>query len=141
MAEADPELAVRDYLRADATVNGLIGNRIFFGAPRNGAPTTAFATVRRVAGQDDLSEAPLDLSQLQIDCWGQKATQGPGGSKASANALRAAVRGALREIRGTTTQGSTVLYGANVIGDVWAPDPESDRPRYVVTAEVTARAA
>lgn len=141
MSEADPEMGVRDYLRADSGVSALVGTRVFFGAPRNGPPSTAFATVQRVGGGDDPSEAPLDLPLIQIDCWGQAASQGPGGSKASAHSLRAAVRAALREIRTTTAQGSTVLYGANVIGDVWAPDPASDRPRYVLTAQVTARAA
>jgi hypothetical protein len=127
----DVELAVRDYLRADSGVSALASNRVFYGVPKAGAPAT-FATVQRIGGGDDPSEAPVDLSLVQIDCWAQ--------TKAVAQSLRDAVRTAFLELR-PRTQGSTVLYGAEVISDIWLPDPDSDRPRYSVTAQVTCRAA
>jgi hypothetical protein len=131
MTWPDIEGALRDYLRADAGVSTLVGNRVFFGLP----PRVAFPAViiRRVGGGDDPSEAPIDRPLVAIDCWGKPK------NKADAFALAAAVRDALTAIR-RTTQDSTVLYGANVIGAIFFPDPETDQPRYALTVDVTARA-
>ncbi len=128
----DTEGALRDLLRADSGVSALAGNRVFFGLP---APVKFPAdVVRRAGGGQDPGETPIDRPLVMIDCWGIP------GDKAGAHAITAAVRDALSNIRSATTQGATVLYGANVIGAVFVPDPETDQPRYSLTVDVTARA-
>lgn len=130
---ADIEGAVRTALRNDAGVSALVGQRVHFGVPSN--PTWPLVTIRRVGGGDDPSEAPIDLALVQIDCWGADR------NKTQARAVADAVRtwaGGVR--RATALNGTVVAYGVAVESDLWAPDP-TDRPRYVVTAQVTARAA
>jgi hypothetical protein len=140
----DVEGGVRDYLRAHASVSALVGTRVFFGIPA--APTFPLITVTRVGGTDDTSEATIDQALVQIDCWGRLyADTDPthkGGDKAQCDAVRRAVRRAFRDIRtATALNASTVAYGARVESDPFRPDPDSDRPRYAVTASITARAA
>jgi hypothetical protein len=135
MSFPDVEGAVRDHLRAQ----NVCGGRVYFGVP-DGDPTYPLATVQRVGGGGDISEAPLDLALIQIDVWGRKDAAGHT-DKAAARAEANAVRTALQEIRGATALTATVTaYGAAVESDLWAPDP-SDRGRYVITALVTARSA
>lgn len=134
MSWPDVEGAMRDYLRADSGVSTIVGTRVFFGVPRNGAKFP-LVTIQRVGGGQDLGEAPLDGAQIQLDCWAN------GHDKATAESLREAVRDALDALRGRTTQGSVRLLGADVISDLWAPDPASDQARYTVTASVAAMSA
>lgn len=140
----DVEGAMRTYLRGHADVAALVAQRVFFGVPDQ--PTWPLVTVRRVAGSDDTSEAPIDHAMLQIDGWGRlfndaDKRKSAHGDKAQADALRRALRKALWQIRGATTVGSVVLYGAYVESDPFLPDPTNDRPRYALTTRVTARAA
>lgn len=137
MSWPDVEGAVRDHLRNDPTVAGLVGQRVFFGVPldANGNVTSQLplVTVQRVGGGDDDSEAPVDQALIQIDCWAASR------NKAQAHQVASAVRTALTEIR-TVPVGSTVLHGATVESVIWAPDPK-DHPRYSLTALVSATAA
>lgn len=133
----DIEGGLRDYLRAHGDVVAAVGTRIFFGVPDT--PTFPLVTVQRVGGGDDLSEAPIDQALVQFDVWGELDANGHG-KKADADTVRRAVRQALHDIRGATAlNASTVAYGATVTDDRWLPDPNNDRPRYSVTALVTAR--
>ena len=54
-----------------------------------------------------------------------------------------ATRGELNELEAGDTRLATgvICHGAEVIGDVWSPDPDDDRPRYVITASVMAISA
>jgi len=133
----DPEGAIRAYLRADSDVSAIVGNRVFFGVPRSAIEATfPLVTVARIGGVDDPSEAPVDLGLIDISCWGSIDASG-NGLKASATALANAVRSALHRIRQRTSAGTaTDVFGVQVAGVVWAPDPDTDRPRYVITAEV-----
>lgn len=140
----DVEGGMRDYLRGHAVVSAIVAQRVWFGIPAT--PTWPLVTVQRVGGTDDLSEAPLDQALIQIDCWGRlyadtdKSKQG--GDKAQCDTLRRAVRRALWEIRGATAlNAATVAFGATVQSDPFLPDPSNDRPRYVLTASIAARAA
>jgi Protein of unknown function (DUF3168) len=126
----DCEGSMRDYLRADASLAALVGNRVFFGIPDRVA--FPLVTVTRVSGGDDPSTIPIDRPLLQLDCWGRK------GNKTEAFNVAAAVRDALFAISNTTS-GTALLYGASVIGGVFFPDPETDQPRYVLTVELAAR--
>jgi hypothetical protein len=141
----DVEGGLRDYLRDQADVAALVDRRVFFGIPDR--PTFPLVTVRRVGGTDDTSDAPLDRALVQIDCWGRLFNDtNPGkaahGDLAQTSALRLAVRKALRLITSQTPLNANVVaYGAVVQSDPFLPDPDNDRPRYAVTALVTARAA
>lgn len=135
----DPEGAIRTYLRGDADVQAIAGMRVFFGVPRKADEDTfPLVTVQRIGGgQDPTSDAPLDLALLQIDCWGSIDDSG-NGRKAEATGLVNAVRSALDRIRERTSAGTTDIFGVQVAGVTWLPDPADDRPRYSVTAEVIA---
>lgn len=133
----DTEGAMRAWLRSHTAVSALVGARVFFGIPKKN-PTFPLITVQRIGGGDDVSDAPLDIALLQIDCWGEIDASG-NGVKAGATALVNAVRTALRAV-GTDTQLTTgvTAHGVNVESVLWLPDPDNDRPRYSVTAEVAA---
>lgn len=129
----DIEGGVRDHLRSYSPVTALVGQRVHFGVPDNA--TWPLITVQRVGGGDDPSEAPIDLPLVQIDCWGAER------NKTQARAVANAVRKWARSVRGATAlNADCIAYGVRVEADLWAPDP-ADRPRYSITALVTARAA
>lgn len=130
----DTEGAVRDYLRGHTDVTAQVGTRVFFSIPDQ--PTWPLVVVRRVAGGDDTSEAPLDQAVIQIDCWAA------GRNKQQATDVVNAVRQALYELRGATALNDDVVgYGARIDSIVFLPDPADDRPRYALTAQITTRAA
>jgi hypothetical protein len=130
----DVEGELRSYLRADAGVAALVGARVFFGVPKRAAEATfPLVVVRRVGGGQDGSDAPVDVALMQIDCWGSIANGN--GLKAGATALVNAVRSSLEAVG---TDSTAVLKGANVETVLWLPEADNDRPRYSVTAVVTA---
>ena len=133
----DVEGGIRDWLRDDAGITALVGQRVFFGVPLDAREASfPLVTVQRVGGGQDASEAPVDLAVIDVSVWAQLR------DKAGATALLNAVRSRLEELRTRTTVTAGVdLFGAEVIGVVWLPDPDNARPRYSVTAEVTAMAA
>lgn len=133
----DVEGAMRTYLRADSTISGSYGGRVFFGAPDS--PEYPMVLVSRVGGAEDASDAPLDVALLQIDCIGKRREEG--GGKISATQLWLAVKSALRSIQGLTQVGTDRLFGASVVSDVYLNDPVDGRPRYVLTVQVSALAA
>ena len=144
MPEAYPDVegGVRTWLRAQSTITALVGQRVFFGGPK-GATEADFPmiVVQRIGGGNDMSDAPVDDALVQIDCWGKLDASG-NGLKAGATALVNTVRSALDDIRTRTQLAPGVdAFGINVDSVIWAPDPSNDRPRYIVTAEVTAIAS
>jgi hypothetical protein len=126
--------ALRDYLKADAGVAALIGNRVFYGVP-SGATFPLVTIPGQVGGGQDPGEAPLDRPLYQLDRWGRKPDGLP-----TLYALESAVRDALDALRNATVVGSAVLYGATLAGAVDFPDPADDRPRRILTVDITARA-
>jgi len=134
----DVEGGIRAWLRADTAVATLIGNRVFFDVPRVG-PTFPLVTIARVGGSDDTSDAPIDRCALRITVWGALTTDGKP-NKAGCFAVKNAVRAALLSIRSRTTVTAGVdVFGAQVSGDLYAPDAtDNDRPRYTLTVFVTA---
>lgn len=126
---------MRTYLRAKTPA----ANRVFFGIPKDANDGTwPLIVVSRVGGGQDGSDAPVDVSLIQLDCWAGFDASG-NGRKADAQALVNSARAAL-ESMGTDKPivAGTQLHGANVESVLWLPDPDNDRPRYVLTAEVTA---
>lgn len=135
MAEGDfpdTEAGMKAFLKADAGVSAIVGSRVFFGSPKQGAtlPYIAFA---RIGGGDDASEAPIDNAVLNLSCWGR--------SKEEAFSVANAARKALHNIRRRTLASGVDLHGAIVDTVLWSPDPQDDTPRYIVTTRVTATAA
>lgn len=148
MAEGDlPDVegALRAWLRSNTPVAAIVDQRVFFGVPDK-ATTFPLLTVQRVGGSDDTGEAYIDQALIQIDCWGRLYADTDqtkkGGDKAGCDQLRRAVRQALLSIRGATALNTDVVaYNALVISDPYSPDPADGRPRYVITAQITARVA
>jgi hypothetical protein len=138
----DVEGALRAYLRADAGVSALVGQRVFFDVPRSTRESSyPLITVARVGGGTDASDVPIDLALISIDVWGTLDASG-NGDKAGATAVVNAVRSALEAMNGRTTLSAGVdAFGAQEAGVVWLPDPDNGRPHYTVTAEVTAIAS
>jgi len=132
----DVEGGLRTWLRADAALVALVGNRVFFGVPRAAVDSTfPLVTIQRVGGGQDPSEVPIDLALIQVDAWGTAADKG---GKAVAWAVVNALRSRLETMRDRTTLDTGIdAFGAEVVGVVWAPDPADDRPRYTLTVEVT----
>lgn len=134
----DVEGAVRALLRANTGVAALVSTRVFFGVPRNAEEVDyPLVTVSRVGGGQAPGPTPLDVALIQVDVWGKFLASGPG-DKAGATAVLNAVRSAL-----DVTQSVTPLTGHQILGAesgtvIWLPDPDTDRPRYTLTAEVSA---
>lgn len=136
MSWPDVEGALRTWLREHADIQAVVGRRVFFGVPKS--PTWPLITVQRIGGGQDSSEAPVDLALVQLDVWGSIDPSG-NGRKAETTAAVNALRSVLGSVSNRTALTSAVdVFGIEVVSVVWAPDPEDDRPRYVVTAEVAA---
>ena len=134
----DTEGAIRSWLRDQLAVRAVVGNRVFFGVPKAATEATfPLVTVQLVSTVPDPSEAPIDRSLIQIDCWGSLDASG-NGQKAAATALVNTIRALCHSITQPTPMGTVTVFGCNVESVTWLPDPTNDRPRYSVTAEVTA---
>lgn len=135
----DVEGALRYFLRAHPATHALVGNRVFFAVPRHtNANSWPLITVARVGGARDPSEVPLDRPFIELQVWGELDGNG-NAKKDGATAVVNALRSALDDIGNGTALGSEVAgYGVQEAGVAWAPDPDTGRPRYVVTAEVAA---
>jgi hypothetical protein len=111
----DVDSAVRAWARDVLTVP------VFFGVNNDGEFPQI--VVMRLFGPD--SDA-----RFQFDVWG--------GTKDAAATVAADLATALNGCRYDTT--AVRLHGANWESTRWFPDPETDRPRYIVEAVVTATA-
>ncbi len=140
---ADVEGALKEYLRTDVDVLASpAGARTYLALPDS--PTFPCVTLIRIAGGEDTGEAPVDLALVQIDVWGRVKRL------SEANEVRTAVRKALSKVRQRTpVAGKAVLWGATVRDDRRFPVPQAqdsdgaigERPRYVLTVQVTATPA
>lgn len=134
----DVEGALRTWLRTQPSLTALVGQRVFFGVPKGATEATfPLVTIQRVGGGADTSTAPIDRALLQIDCHGSIDASG-NGRKAEATALVNTVRALLHSIENTSLTATCRALGVTVESVIWLPDPDNDRPRYSVTAEVIA---
>jgi len=134
MAEGDfpdTEAGIVALLKNYSQVTNIVGTSVLFGVPRNN-PSFPLIVVRRLTGGEDTSDAPLDQAVLNIDCWGR--------SKLEASNLVNAVRSVFFGVRSPVEIAGVRIYVATVDSVVWQPDPEDDRPRYVLTTRVTSAA-
>lgn len=111
----DVESAVRQWTRDE-------GFTAFFGANNNGSFPQI--VIHRVAGPDD-------DCLIEWTVWG--------GTKQEAADTEAALRTSLSGLSNYVHDGIR-LHGASDPTSRWLPDPDSDRPRYIVEASVTATA-
>lgn len=135
----DVEGALRTWLRGRSAIAAIVGQRVFFGIPREVRDDSwPLITITRVGGGLDLGDAPVDNALVQIDVWGSLDTSG-NGMKADATTLVNTLRSELAAVRGRTAlDGSVDAFGITEQSCVWLPDADNARPRYSVTAEVTA---
>lgn len=136
----DVEGALRDWLRANTAITPTFGNRTFFGVPK-GATERSFPliTVQRIGGGGEAGQAPTDAALVQIDVWGNIDEKSGNGLKAECTTAVNTVRAQLRSVDHRTALNASVdALSITEVGCVWSPDPDNDRPRYSVTAEVTA---
>jgi hypothetical protein len=111
----DVGAAIRDWLRGELTVP------VFFGV-NNDAPFPQ-VVLMRMGGPDE-------ACRFQFDVWG--------GTRQQAAETAAELASALSDCRHDFD--NVRLHGANWELTRWFPDPESDRPRFIVDATFTAYA-
>jgi hypothetical protein len=124
----DAEGAIRAWARAHAVLRTKFGNpaRIYFGAP-DGDPILPLLTLSRVGGAPVDGDYPVDLPLIGFHVWGN--------SKAQAADAAMALVNAINGLRDSTLAGTdAVLCDGTVTLLVWSPDPDNDRPRYLVDA-------
>lgn len=136
----DVEGALRTWLRTRTALTALVGQRVFFGVPKAAREDTfPLVTVQLVGTRPETSEAPIVHHLIQFDVWGSIDDSG-NGRKAEALTVVNTLWAQLRDINAETAlTASVVAYGLNVESLVWNPDPDNDRPRYTLTAEISAR--
>jgi Protein of unknown function (DUF3168) len=136
----DVEGAVRTWLRLVPSVAAIVGSRVFFAIPDN--TEWPLIVVTQQGGGPDVSDAPFTTDLIQLDCWAPPSPPSKKPSKADCAALKLAVVGALESMIDGTHMGSTAIgMGAHVLSALWRPDYDANQGRYVVTAQVSARAA
>lgn len=119
VAEAYVAVDVEKAVVAWARAQGFVA---FFGVNNGGSFPQAI--IQRVAGPDS------DVL-IQFDVWG--------GTKAEAAATAANLRTALTGLSSYDHDGIR-LHGVSDPSARWLPDPDSDRPRYIVEASFHATA-
>jgi hypothetical protein len=125
------ELAIRDWIRADATIVGIVGGdarRI--DVDISGSKDTTHMTMYRVGGAPS-NTVPLDRCLMSFDCWGR--------GRGSALSLATALQEKLVNSREQPLNDDVRLRGCAVMAVRWVPDP-TGQPRYVVTALITTSA-
>lgn len=124
----DAEGAVRAWARAHTGLRAKFGNpaRIYFGAP-DGEPTLPLLTLSRAGGAPVEGDYPIDYPLIGFHVWGT--------SKAQAADAAMALVNAVNNVRDSTLAGTdAVLCEGTVTLLVWSPDPDNNRPRYLVDA-------
>lgn len=128
----DLEAVIGNYLRADAGVSAIVGDRVVGEPPgSHGLPWAMVALLDAPAFAEDPADHAIE-ALLQIDCYAGT------GRKGEASRLARAVRAALADIADHEHVGATIS-GAR-ISSRWLPDTafEPVRARYIVTATVWA---
>ena len=136
---ADVEGALRTWLRTRPAITDLVAQRVFFGIPKQATETSfPMIVLSRVGGGDEAGDAAIDTATIQFDCYGSIDASSGYGKKYTATELKNALRSELNTIAGDVALTATVnCLGAAVESDVWLPDTDDDRPRYVITATVS----
>lgn len=130
---ADVENLVKTWLLT-TTVAPLVtvGTRvdIYFAMP-TAAPIPSIVLSRAGGAPRRRSDLPEEVTRISFDCWGT--------SRAQAGTICRALMAELDSLAriGPFITAGTLLAVGEVASVVWLPDPDSDRPRYIVDALVT----
>lgn len=116
----DAELVIARALRADPDVAAMTSGRVYTEIPRD--PVWPMLRLFRIGGTADTS-AYYERARLQIDAWGE--------SKHQARLLAATARHALLLMPGRVGDGAIIGEVVDDHGLLWAPDPDTGRPRYL----------
>lgn len=131
----DTEGALRSWLREQEQLTDLVAKRIFLGVPTNA--TFPLISIQQVGGGPQAGEAPVEDALIQFDCW----AYGREGhwNKVQLAEVKNVLTGLLQAMNNVALDSSTTGYGAKVLSVVATTDQPDGRPRYIVTAQVTAR--
>jgi hypothetical protein len=121
----DAELIVTTYLRGHADVAALVGTRVSTQLPP--VPVLPLAIVARVGGVPSLS-GYLDVARLELSAWAA--------TKAAAHLLARTLEAVMLTLPGTRPAGVVTDVRQTDDGLRWAPDPDTDTPRYQLVFEV-----
>ena len=117
-----PDAVVIAALKSDSAINTFVGGRISTDM-RKGA---SCIRVTLVGGMEPSAE--WWSAQVQVECWAT--------DQVVAGQLASLVRSRWPRLRGTFAQ--THMVGGWIETDpTWLPDPDSDRPRYMLTVGLT----
>lgn len=137
-AFVDAEKLVREWLLATNSVASLVpkasgGAHIYQAPPRTALDKLIVA--HRIGGGPEIgSTVPADVVRMSFDCWASNRADAVDIGKA----LLAAVED-LGPTGGFVNDTGRLESGENTAW-LWLPDPESDKPRYVVDALLIAMA-
>jgi len=104
-----------------------VAQRVYSGIPK--VPTYPLLVVQRLGGVP-AERHHLDRARIQVDAWAN--------SKDEAHDAAAEARVALHELEGTSVTSPDAYITAVVdsLGLSWAPDPITDRDRYLFAVEI-----
>lgn len=130
---ADAERIVSTFLRAQASISALVGDRVYTEIPRReGDRTFPLAVLSRVGGGPTGSPHFLDRALLSVSVWG--------GTKFEARQIAATIQAELDEIGGYSAHGGYAT-GASPGSLRYELDDsfEKPKPRYLLDAVVFIR--
>lgn len=107
------------------------GVSIYLAMPK-GAPIPAVIINRIGGGPRARKDIPESVVRYSYTCWGTTRDEAGNVCRALVDALENLARTRV-DVNALGVQ----LYGADVIGTRWLPDPESQTPRFIVDALVT----
>lgn len=147
VAEFAPVQApLRDWLREQTALTALVGTdtngtaQVYAGGLPDAADlTNGPAVVLYTAGGLDGGTA-LDRPFCRFNVWADN------GGALEAEAVAYKLRHVLQQARGAALgpaadPSEVRLVGADTAAPLWAPDPDTNRPRFVVTTTLTVQAA
>lgn len=130
----DAEGAVRAWARANTAIAAAFTGGIYFGPPE-GTVTFPLVRLQRIGGGPVPGDTPIDEAVISWLVWGTNKAQ----AAAAAMTLVSQIESMLC---GTAMGAGAVGLGARVtLGPVFSPDPDTDRPRYIVDSAFVVRAA
>lgn len=124
----DVERLLVVHYRADADLVELVGARVSTELPGSFDGDERLKLSRVGGSELDTDTAYLDRALVQLDAYGT--------TKLAAFAVAATSLAATYRARGSHA-GAVVSRVERVSGPAWAPDPETDFPRYLTTVAVT----
>ena len=132
----DPMPGIKSWAATEDHIAAVNDDRAFFVTPHEydtDAPDT-WLVLSLVDVHDDDTTAAIEIPVVQFDCYGRTGEL--------AGRLRAAVKTAVHNFAGRLTAAGVVIHAAEVMGGgQWMPEPDSNRPQFVLTARFLTSAA